>query len=60
MKKQHQTVQWSRRNLVLWAAAVFVMVVLGFGYGYFFGRYEQIELNKSVLKPIPDVNCVLD
>lgn len=30
---------------------------LSFGYGYFFGRYEQIQINRSLLQPIPDVNC---
>lgn len=34
----------------------FVLVGLAFGFGYFFGRYEQIELNKSGLQTISDVN----
>lgn len=33
------------------------VLLLSFGFGYFFGRYEQIQINKSLLKPIPDVNC---
>lgn len=40
------------------ACAVFlVFCFLAFGYGYFFGRYEQIQINRSLLQPIPDVNC---
>ncbi len=40
------------------ACAVFlVFSLLAFGYGYFFGRYEQIQINRSLLQPIPDVNC---
>jgi len=34
-----------------------VFCFLAFGYGYFFGRYEQIQINRSLLQPIPDVNC---
>jgi hypothetical protein len=40
------------------SCAVFLMFCfLSFGYGYFFGRYEQIQINRSLLQPIPDVNC---
>lgn len=36
--------------------AVLVFMMLVFGFGFFFGRYEQIEINKSLLLKIPDVN----
>lgn len=40
------------------SCALFLMFCfLSFGYGYFFGRYEQIQINRSLLQPIPDVNC---
>ena len=31
--------------------------VVIFGFGYFFGKYEQVQADKSLLKIIPDVNC---
>jgi uncharacterized membrane protein AbrB (regulator of aidB expression) len=54
---QHKTVSLANRGVVLGILAGVILVVLCFGYGYFFGRYEQIQVNKSILKPIPDVNC---
>ncbi len=42
--------------LFLTSEIVFFLIII-FGFGYFFGRLEQIELNKSLLKVIPDVNC---
>lgn len=37
--------------------AIFVgFVLLSFGFGYFIGRYEQIQINRSSLQTIPDVN----
>jgi len=45
------------RNAMLWVLAGTVCIGLSLGYGYFLGRYEQIQMNRSVLKPIPDVNC---
>ena len=41
--------------LIFWA--VVFLLILGLGFGYFFGRYEQIVINKSLLQEIPDVNC---
>jgi hypothetical protein len=46
-----------RKDLVLGHIAIFLSLSLSLGFGYFIGRYEQIELNKSVLETIPDVNC---
>jgi hypothetical protein len=57
MKKQQQTLRVNRRNVLVVGFGIAVVVAMAFGYGYFFGRYEQIQLNRSVLKPIPDVNC---
>ncbi len=34
-----------------------LLLLLSFGFGYFFGRLEQITINKSLLQEIPDVNC---
>lgn len=48
---------FSRRDFWLGFSAVLILLLLSFGFGYFFGRYEQILLNKSLLQPIPDVNC---
>jgi len=47
----------SQIQLFLWVVAMVVTIGLAFGFGYFWGRYEQIQINKSLLKPIPDVNC---
>lgn len=41
----------------LWLLMVVISVMIAFGFGYFFGRYEQIQINKSLLKIIPDINC---
>lgn len=57
MKKQQQTLLLSKRDFLFWSFGVAAVVAMAFGYGYFFGRYEQIQLNRSVLKPIPEVNC---
>ncbi len=34
-----------------------LLLLLSFGFGYFFGRLEQITINKSLLQVVPDVNC---
>lgn len=54
------------KNLVLNKSEVYVamgilflFLCLLFGFGYFFGRYEQIVLNRSLLQEMPDVNCGL-
>ena len=54
---QQQTLQIDWKYAVLVVSAVVVLAILSGGYGYFFGRYEQIAINKSVLKAIPEVNC---
>lgn len=46
-----------KRDILTGFVAFFVLLVLSFGFGYFFGRFEQINLNKSLLQEIPDVNC---
>lgn len=38
-------------------AVVLAVIFLACGFGYFFGRYEQIVINKSLLQEVPDVNC---
>ena len=48
--------QQLQKTLLLTAGCVFFCIIM-FGFGYFFGRLEQIEFNKSLLKVIPDVNC---
>ena len=48
-----------KQVILLLVCVTVVLSALCGGYGYFFGRYEQIQLNKSVLKAIPDVNCGL-
>lgn len=46
-----------KTEVMTFLGVVLVLVCLGFGFGYFFGRYEQIQLNRSVLQVVPDVNC---
>lgn len=33
------------------------LLILSFGYGYFFGKYHQIHSQKSVLQVVPELNC---
>ena len=57
-KMQQQTLQIGKKQVILLlVCAAVVLCALCGGYGYFFGRYEQVLLNKSVLKAIPEVNC---
>jgi len=49
----------NKRELYIVYFTFFIFMCLVFGFGYFFGRYEQILLNKSTLEIIPDVNCGL-
>jgi hypothetical protein len=46
-----------RKQVMLVITAVLLMVSLCLGFGYFFGRYHQVLLNKARLDVIPDVNC---
>lgn len=48
-----------KTEVMVFMGVFFVLVGLAFGFGYFFGRYEQIELNKFGLQTVPDVNCSL-
>lgn len=48
-----------KTEVMMFLAGFFVLLFLSFGFGYFFGRYEQIERNKSGLQVVPDVNCSL-
>ncbi len=34
-----------------------ILLMLGLGFGYFLGRYDQIQSQKGLIKTIPDVNC---
>ncbi len=52
-----QGVTLLKRDVTMLFAAVLAVIVLVFGFGYFFGRYEQIVINKSLLQEVPDVNC---
>lgn len=45
------------RDAVMMFFALLMLIALAAGFGYFFGRYEQIIINKSLLQEIPDVNC---
>ena len=49
-----------KTDVMIGVAGIFVFLGLSFGFGYFFGQYEQIELNKSGLQVMPDVNCRLE
>ncbi|HLG25616.1 MAG TPA: hypothetical protein VI588_02370 [Candidatus Gracilibacteria bacterium] len=46
-----------KKDVLTAFGAVFLLLILVFTFGYFFGRYEQIQLNRSMLELIPDVNC---
>lgn len=47
----------NRLTIWFWFFILLAGIILAFGFGYFFGRYEQIQINKSLLKIIPDINC---
>ena len=46
-----------RKQIVLAVVAGLLLLILCFGFGYFFGRYEQIQKNRALLKVVPEVNC---
>ena len=46
-----------KKDLIHVFLIAFMLIILGVLSGYFFGRYEQIIINKSLLQEIPDVNC---
>lgn len=46
-----------QKDFKLLFAVIILLFLLSFGFGYFFGRLEQITINKSLLQEIPDVNC---
>ena len=50
-----------QNNLKIRFAAVAALILSGlvFGFGYFWGRYDQIQINKSIMETIPDVNCTV-
>jgi len=52
-----QGVTLLKRDVTMLFAVVLAVIILAFGFGYFFGRYEQIVINKSLLQEVPDVNC---
>ena len=47
----------NRKQIILAGVAVFVLLILCFGFGYFFGRYEQVERNRALPEVVPEVNC---
>ncbi len=47
----------NRKQIILAVVAGLLILIICFGFGYFFGRYEQIQRNKSLLEVIPEVNC---
>ncbi|MFO0781103.1 MAG: hypothetical protein U0519_04475 [Candidatus Gracilibacteria bacterium] len=57
MKKQQQTFIFSIRDLVFWGVCLAFAAGLFYGFGYFLGRYDQIQLSRSSIRAIPDVNC---
>jgi uncharacterized protein YneF (UPF0154 family) len=50
-------IELMQRDFLFALAVVMLLIVLSFGFGYFIGRYEQAQTNKSLLRKIPDVNC---
>jgi hypothetical protein len=50
-------IELMQRDFLFAMAGVILFFVLVFGFGYFIGRYEQTQTNKSLLLKIPDVNC---
>ncbi len=40
-----------------WGFLGLIGLLLTLGFGYFWGRYDQIQLGKSVVETVPDVNC---
>jgi len=47
-----------RKQIIMAAVVGFLLLLICFGFGYFFGRYEQIERNRQLLEVVPEVNCV--
>lgn len=47
----------TRGQILFFVGMAIIFCAITFGFGYFFGRYEQIQINKSLLKIIPEVNC---
>ena len=46
-----------KKDLVAAVSVFLLIAILSFGFGYFFGAYDQIEKSKARLEVIPDVNC---
>lgn len=55
---ESQAISLHRRHIIHAFILMGIFLCISFGGGYFWGRIEQIERNKSLLKTIPDVNCV--
>jgi len=58
MEKTSSPTEPSSLPLMWIIIGAIVALLLAFGFGYFFGRYEQIQLYKTLLKPISDVNAL--
>lgn len=48
---------FGKKSILLSLMSVALVLIITFGFGYFFGRYEQMQINKSLLQIVPDVNC---
>lgn len=57
LKKAMQKVILESRNVNLLLLELIIVVLLSLGFGYFFGRYDQIQRGRAVLETIPDVHC---
>ena len=49
--------KFTKTQLGFALAILILVLMITFGFGYFFGRDEQIQINKPLLQAIPDVNC---
>ena len=47
-----------KRDAQILFGLMILTLIIVFGFGYFFGRYEQIVINKSLLQVIPDVQTL--
>lgn len=48
---------FGKKSILLSLMSAALVLIITFGFGYFFGRYEQAQINKSLLQIVPDVNC---
>jgi hypothetical protein len=46
-----------KKEIASVAVAGLIAFMICFGFGYFFGRYVQVQKNRALLEVIPDINC---